>query len=306
MAETQEKAPVAQGATVGRRGIGTARGTQRLKFTHEIANKMNGLFQGHLDSVQVSKILIGEDKTGMPSFNGLEIPRIALVFASNEDDANRRHYATLSFTAVESNAETIPGGKSAWKVDAVFDWFKHILDVYVLKGKEMTPEMEAALSLSFVDFDEEGQYVSVDAEQVIAGWTTLFENFANILETSKDGKPAYKTADGKFIPVWFKLLRYTKSKKGWTPVNNGDLAFPTFVGEGCVEIFRQNVAPSIRVDSVKEAIRPMNIEKAKAPNMPQMPAGAAPTFAGVAPMDGGFPGGYEAGLYNEAAEEQPF
>mgnify|MGYP002515554190 CR=1 FL=1 len=34
------------------------------------------------------------------------------------------------------------------------------------------------------------------------------------------------------------------------------------------EIFKANVAPSIRFDSVKECIRPMNIEKAKAPNMP--------------------------------------
>lgn len=56
---------------VSRRGIGTARGTTRLKFSHEQA-KQNGLFLGHLDSVAVTMIQIGEDKTGMPSFNGLE------------------------------------------------------------------------------------------------------------------------------------------------------------------------------------------------------------------------------------------
>ena len=132
-------APNAQEASskVVRRGIASARGTQRLKFSHELA-KPNGLFIAHLDSVVVSKILIGEDKTGLPSFNGLQIPRIAITFASNEPEAAKRHYVTISFTAVESNVDTIPGGKKEWQVNAVLDWFKHILNVYVLKGRELT------------------------------------------------------------------------------------------------------------------------------------------------------------------------
>ena len=61
--------------TVARRGIATARGTQRLKFSHSDA-KSNGLFIAHLESVDVTKVKIGEDTTGLVSFNGLEIPRI--------------------------------------------------------------------------------------------------------------------------------------------------------------------------------------------------------------------------------------
>ena len=139
---TKENENVAAGAAVAnapvetkkvsRRGIGTARGTTRLKFSHEQA-KQNGLFLGHLDSVAVTMIQIGEDKTGMPSFNGLEIPKLTVTFASNEEEVNKRHYQNLTFTAVESNANTIPGGKEEWKVNTVFDWFKHILNVYVLK-----------------------------------------------------------------------------------------------------------------------------------------------------------------------------
>ena len=38
---------------------------------------------------------IGDDKTGMPSFNGLEIPKLTITFASNEEDANKRHYQKM-------------------------------------------------------------------------------------------------------------------------------------------------------------------------------------------------------------------
>lgn len=263
----QETVATAEVKKGNRRGIGSARGTTRLKFTHTAA-KANGLFLAHLDNVEVKMITIGEDKTGMPSFNGLEIPKIVLTFASNEEDVNKRQYVTLQFTAVESNAETIPGGKAEWKVNTVFDWFKHILNVYVLKGRELTAEEEAALSLDFEDFNNEGEYVPVEPETVITAWKTLFENFENIVNRGRDGQPYYKTKDGKFIPVWLKLVRYIKAKNTWKAVTNGDLAIPTFVGEGCIEIFKQNTAPAIRIDVLREDIKPRNIETAKAPNMP--------------------------------------
>ena len=295
-----------------RRGVSTARGTTRLKFTHEIA-KQNGLFIAHLDSVTLSTVKIGEDTTGMPSFNGLEIPRISLIFASNEEEAAKRHYITLSFNAVESNVNTIPGGKEEWKVNAVFDWFKHILDVYYLKGRDMTDEEAAALSLPFEDFDEQGEYISIEPEDVIAGWKVLFENFENLMNRGRDGQPVYKTKDNKNVAVWIKLIRYIKNnKKGWQPINNGELAFPTFVGEGCVELFKANVLPSIRLDAVKECIIPMNIEKPKTPNMPTpgMGMSSAPAMGGV-PVGGPMAGRMNdmnplGGIATEAAEDMPF
>lgn len=279
-AETEVKSSAT--TKVNRRGLGNARGTTRLKFSHEQANR-NGLFIGHLDSAVVSMIQIGEDKTGMPSFNGLEIPKLTITFASNEEDVNKRHYQSLVFTAVESNSNTIPGGKDEWKVNSVFDWLKHILNVYVLKGRELSDAEANALSLPFEDFDEQGEYVSIEPEIVINGWKVLFENFASLINTGRDNQPYYKTKDGKDIPTWLKMLRYVKTRKGWTPINNGDLAFPSFVGEGCIEIFKQNTTPSIRVDSVKESIIPMNVEKPKQPNMPTpaMGMGANPTMGGV-------------------------
>lgn len=293
---------------VNRRGVGTARGTVRLKFSHELA-KQNGLFIGHLDSIAVSTIKIGEESTGMPSFNGLEIPRITIIFASNEEDVNKRHYIPLQFNAVESTVNTIPGGSEEWKVNSVFDWFKHILNVYVLKGRELTEEEANALALNFEDFDEQGEYVAVEPETVIAGWKNLFENFENVMNRGNNGNPYYKTKDGKNIAIWMKLVRYVKNKKkGWQPVNNGDLSFPAFVGEGCIELYKQNTIPSIRLDSIKEAIIPMNIEKPKAPNMPTpgMGVGAAPAMGGVPVGDPMVGAGNFSGIAAEAADDVPF
>lgn len=275
-----QETPIEEVKKVSRRGLGSARGTARLKFGNDQA-KPNGLFLGHLEEVKYSTITIGEDKTGMPSFNGFEIPKLTLTFASNEEDPNKRHYVSKTFTAVESNVNTIPGGKEEWKVNSVFDWLKHVLNVYYLKGRELTDEETTALSLTFEDFDEQGEYVSVDTEVVINAWKVLFENFENIMNRGKDGKPVYHDKNNKFIPVWLKLLRYVKSRKSWTPINNGDLSLPQFVGEGCIEIYQQNAIPSIKIDLVKETILIMNVEKPKTPNMPAV-GGMAPMMGGVA------------------------
>lgn len=275
-----QETPIEEVKKVSRRGLGSARGTARLKFGNDQA-KPNGLFLCHLEEVKYSTITIGEDKTGMPSFNGFEIPKLTLTFASNEEDPNKRHYVSKTFTAVESNVNTIPGGKEEWKVNSVFDWLKHVLNVYYLKGRELTDEEATALSLTFEDFDEQGEYVSVDTEIVINAWKVLFENFENIMNRGKDGKPVYRDKNNKFIPVWLKLLRYVKSRKSWTPINNGDLSLPQFVGEGCIEIYQQNATPSIKIDLVKETILIMNVEKPKTPNMPAV-GGMAPMMGGVA------------------------
>lgn len=297
-----QEIPIEEVKKVSRRGLGSARGTARLKFGNDQA-KPNGLFLGHLEEVKYSTITIGEDKTGMPSFNGFEIPKLTLTFASNEEDPNKRHYVSKTFTAVESNVNTIPGGKEEWKVNSVFDWLKHVLNVYYLKGRELTDEEATALSLTFEDFDEQGEYVSVDTEIVINAWKVLFENFENIMNRGKDGKPVYHDKNNKFIPVWLKLLRYVKSRKSWTPINNGDLSLPQFVGEGCIEIYQQNAIPSIKIDLVKETILIMNVEKPKTPNMPAV-GGMAPMMGGVAIDQTMNPMGTD--ISSQTLEDMPF
>lgn len=310
MAETNAKKeevveqPVAK--KVIRRGVGSARGTSRLKFSHEQA-KPNGLFLGHLDAVTVRSIKIGEDTTGMPSFNGFEIPRIDFTFASNEEEADKRHYITMSFNAVESNVNTIPGGKEEWKVNTVLDWFKHILNVFIFKGREMTDKENEIFGLGFEDFNEQGEYVPVETETVIAAWKTLFENVANALNGVDDNKPVYHDLNNKPIVLWLKLIRFRRDRKqGWTPVNNGDLAFPTYVGEGCIEIFKQNTAPSIRLDAVKETILPMKIEKAKTPNMNSAITNSMNSMAGGIPVIDPMMGNSFGDIASAAGEDLPF
>lgn len=299
-----------QGAAVApkksRRGISnTTRGTQRLKFSHVDAQS-NGLFLGHIESVEVREILIGEDTTGMPSFNGMNIPQLVITVASNDSNVEARKYATLSFSAVESNAETTINGKKSWQVDRIFDYLKHLLKVFVLNGREMTEEEELALQLPFEDFDENDQYVPVDPEVVAAGWKTLFTNFAAIMNGT-DGTAHFKTQEGKPIPVWFKMLRYIKNgKKPWAAINNGQLSFPSFVGEGIFEIVKKNTVPALRLDAAKECIIPLKIEEpAKSPNL----AGAAggPVAGGVTLGGGlGVNSDMAAGLGMEAGGDMPF
>lgn len=283
--------------TAPRRGVASARGTTRLKFTHTDADSATGLFRAHLENVDVTTIKIAENSQGMPSFNGLEIPRLRFNFASNEQVAAKRKYITLSFNAVESNRDTIPGGKDAWKVDQVFDWIKHILKVYACNGKELEDVFDAntlsALNLDYEDFDAEGLYVPVEPEKVIASWKTLFDNVSNILNRGNKETPYY-LVDGKPIDVWIKLLRCTKSsKKGWVNVNNGDLSFPTFIGEGCIEKYVPNSRPSIHLDIVKESIIPRVKDEPKTPTQ----LGAPAMGMGIAAMGGvmGEPTGYDGG-----------
>ena len=315
--EKVTKAEAGQPAEVAnkkkRRGISNeTRATSRLKFDDvRDANKANGLFQGHLESVEVKDIIIGEETTGMPSFNGMTVPKLILTFASNHPAVAERRYVSMQFLPAESNVDTIPNGSKAWQVDRIMAYLKHLLDVYLLKGKSMSEEQEDALTLAFEDFDDNGEYVSVDPTEVINGWRVLFENFANIMNTGKDGKPIYVTADGKIIPIWMKLLRFTKNKGQWKPVEGGnragDLAFPGFVGEGVIELFVTNKAPILKVDATKEKIAVMDIAKTPTnpavPGMPGAPMGGVPAGFG----DGmGADNGSPIPAFPGAGEDLPF
>lgn len=266
-----------------RRGISNeTRGSSRLKFDEIRDAKANGLFKGHLDSIEVTWITLGADVQGLQSFAGLAIPILTLTFASNEPQESIRKYVTHRMMPVESNALTIPGGDEAWKVESILTWIKHLMDVFVLKGRAMTEEEEDALCLSFDDTDDDGNYVPVEPEEVINGWKVLFENFIKIM--NNEGKPVYKTVNGGILPIWMKLLRYTKFKNAWIPVVRGkstvgDLGFTNFVGEGCIELYKQEAAPLLKIDVSKESI--IHRQTAK-PSVPAAPA--ASMMGGATPM----------------------
>lgn len=302
------------------RGINNeTRAVVRKKFDEKRdANRTNGLFVGHLENVEVNWATLKED-ANIPQFAGLAVPYLTFTFCSNEDNVNDRKYATVRFGAVESNTETIPGGKAEWKVNVIFQFMKHVYEVFVLKGRNMTETEEDALTLPFEDFEDDGnggyQYVSLEAEVILNGYKTLFENYVKLL--NNEGKPYYKTNNGGILPIWMKLLRFVRAKNEWKSVlggnQAGELAFPTFIGEGVIELFDANKQPSIKLDVHKESIIfKEEAMKAKTPNVGAPVAGGVvpgaapvnPAFGGMNPAFGGaFP---DSPIANAEPSELPF
>ena len=292
-----------------RRGVSNqTKAVAQLRFHEKDASTQNGLFIGHLDSVSVDWSVNAEGK----QFTGEKVPHVTLHFASNHPSASEQRHVYYTLNCVESNVNTIPEGSEEWKVNNIFNWMKHILDVYYLKGREMTEDEELALSLPFTDYDDEGNYVAVETADVIAGYAHIFNNFADMMNGQfnlKDGetaKPCYKTADGKFIPAWLKLLRHKKVKGEWKNVaQNGELGFDSFIGNGVVELIRKDMPPAVlRVDLAKESITPK--ETKKVPSIGSANSGIA-SMGGVmagTPMNMGAP---VNGAFAEAADnEMPF
>lgn len=290
-----------------RRGVSNAtKAVANLKFHEKDASPQNALFVGHLAEVRVDWSTNSEGK----QFTGESVPRLTLHFTSEHKNVSEQRHVYYTLNCVESNVNTIPDGSEEWKVNNVFNWIKHILDVYYLKGREMTEKEEAALTLPFEDFDDEGNYVAVETKDVIAGYAFIFNNFAAMMNGQfnlADGevaKPCFKTGDGKFIPAWLKLLRHKKVKGEWKNVaQNGELGFDSFIGNGVVELIRKDMPPAVlRVDLAKESITPK--ETKKAPTMGGVASGMP--MGGVmasSPIDMGVPGN---SAFADAASEMPF
>lgn len=315
MVSTENAANVKAAKRVRRGVSNTTRAVSHLKF-HEKDAAANGLFVGQLSDVRVESSVNADGKT----FTGLEVPHLTFEFTSCHANADEKRYVYQTLFPVESNVDTIPEGKDDWKVNRIFAWIKHILDVFYLKGRELTPDEEDSLSLDFMDYEENNgviEYVSVEPETVLAAYKKLFEAAAAMMNGSyadKDkeatGKACYKDANGKSLPVWMKLLRYAKDKKGdWAAVSRGDLAFPRFVGEGCLELMKAKEFPKvIRIDVIKESISPKEVKKTPtigAQVMPAMP-GAMPMGGVVGASDINMGAAPTNGAYEEADADMPF
>ena len=134
-----------------RRGVSNqTKAVTQLKF-HEKDAAPNGLFIGHLEECRID----WSTNADGGAFTGISIPRVTLHFASEHKNESEKRHVYQTIFPQPSNVDTIPGGKEAWRVDNVFNWLKHILDIYYLKGREMTYTEEDALTLGFCDFEED-------------------------------------------------------------------------------------------------------------------------------------------------------
>ena len=286
-----------------RRGISNeTQATSQLRF-HEKDAAPNRLFVAHLHSVTVAWSVNADGK----QFTGEKVPRLVFEFCSNTTETSKMKHVYHTIFPVESNVNTIPGGSEEWKFNQIMNFIKHMLDVYYLKGRKLTPAEEDALTLSFCDFDDDNNHVAVEISDVLAGYAELFNNVAAMmngqfgLAEGETAKPCYRDENGKFIRAWIKLLRHKKVKGEWKNVaQNGDLAFDPFVGTGLVELYVQCKDPVLTVDESKESITPKEIKKT--PDVPGINT-AGGVVVGNSPMIGGAPGG----AYNEAGvDEMPF
>lgn len=299
-----------------RRSISSSARTTILRFHEKDAvatpGPAQGLFIGHLENVEVAWATLAEDTKGLPSFAGKAVPRLVLRFESNQTNVDERRHVSMTFLPVESNVDTIPGGSKAWQVDNIFTWMKNILDIYVLKGRDLTDAEDNALALPFEDFDETNNYIPVEADDVIKGYQVVFENFAAMMNgtfsadgSEATGKKAYFTEKGTMIPLWMKLTRFQKSKNEWRATgSNGELAFDAFYRTPLLEIAKSNVAPmKVSLDMSKESITPKEVKKAPSiggqAGMPGMNGGV---MVGNMPM--GMAG--NAAVAEATAEEMPF
>lgn len=291
-----------------RRGVSNkTKAVTQLRFHEKDASTQNGLFVGHLESVTIDWATNTEGK----QFTGEKVPHVTLHFASNHSNTSEQRHVYYTLNCVESNVNTIPNGSEEWKVNNVFNWMKHILDVYYLKGREMTEKEEDALSLPFEDYDDEGNYVVVETADVIAGYTYIFNNFVAMMngnfnvKEDEVSKPCYKTADGKFIPAWLKLLRHKKVKGEWKNVaQNGELGFDSFIGNGVVELIRKDMPPAVlRLDLAKESITPKETKKVPSIGSANSAIAGMGGVMANSPMNMGTP---TSGAFAEASDDMPF
>jgi hypothetical protein len=309
MSEIKNEATTAQ-PTVAvkkvRRGVSNqTQATAQLKF-HEKDAAQNGLFVGHLEEVRVDWSTNADGK----QFSGLNVPRLTYHFASNHANLSERRHVYHTLFPAESNVNTIPNGSEAWKVDNVLNFIKHVLDVFYLKGRQFTEAEEEFLSLQFCDFDEDGNYVAVDPQDVLNAYGVLFNNVVSLMNGHNvnggedTNKPCYKDANGKDIAIWMKLLRHKRRKDAWVNVgNNGDLGFDQFIGSGLIEILKPNTPAAIlRIDLAKESITPKETKREPTIGVPGLGMGAV--MAG--PGEGMSMGGNNSAFINAGAEEMPF
>lgn len=268
---------------VARRGItNETRGASQRKYHISMVDRNTKLFVGALMDVTVDYQDYKDTDASQSVFKGNKVPRLSFHFSSLDINPSQRAHVYKTFKPVESTVDTIPGGERAWLVEgSIMGYIKYLLDIYYLKGRELTDGEVEILSLPLDDVADDGSYNPVEVEEVLAAYTTLFSNVATLFNTALSGKPVFLSDKGAPITAWLKLITCYKSKNVWKHVDNGNLAFPQFTGEGIIEFKIDNKTPLLNLNSATESVS--DRVDAKAPTtLPNMP-GATMVMPG-APM----------------------
>lgn len=252
ISENVDNTPKQESPKKRRRGINNeTRSTTRRKFTDKYLDPKTRLAGVMFHSVEVKYATFKD--TANSQFAGMAVPFIAFTLKSvtGKNDAEKA-FIEIKYNAVESTTETMEGGDEAYKVDSQLSMMKHIIDVAVKNGKPLTDDELDGLELDFCDKDDDGNFIALDAQEVLDAYYKFYKFIVDMCNA--ESSLMFKGSDGKPVVYWAKLIRYIKSKKQWRAVNDDQLGFPMFVGEGILERAIPNTAPLIEINPATEQI----------------------------------------------------
>ena len=229
--------------------------TNRLKFKPN--PELDDLCLGYIEDVEVVMTEVAKiNDKGQEStweYAGHTIPMLAITFRNyvRKDDADKadRYYVHREriIGSVMTNGDKIAKKVLESIYESMWSRIKHIHDAFV-------GDVNYAPFTSVPGIDEYGK-----VEERVAQFTAFYNSIADAFNKGKNDKPIYQNADGKGLPCWMKLVAEYKQRK-W-------LEFPTFVGEGFIERYKEGVPPTIE-------LKPAETIQLAAPKGSVKPSGA--------------------------------
>lgn len=209
--------------------------TNRLKFKPN--PELDNLCLGYLESVAVEMNEVpkindkGQESTW--EYAGHTLPNLVFTFRNyiRKDDLDKadRYYIHRErvIGSVKTSGEKIDVAVLQSIYESLWARIKHIHDAFI-----NDPNYEPFKSLP--EIDEYGK-VTDRLEQ----FTKFFNTIAEAFNKGKNDLPIYKGANDSKLPCYMKLVAEYKQRK-W-------LEFPTFVGEGFIERYKEGVPPTIEL-----------------------------------------------------------
>jgi hypothetical protein len=180
----------------------------------------------------------GSEKTW--EMAGKTIPSLVFHYENhkiNASEADRefRHRESMIGTMKKDGSEiSLATLKNLY--DQMWARIKHIHDGYAKCSNYA--KIGAALAKAGEALYNNATNSKKTTESTIKVFTAFFDAVADAFTKGKDGKPIYMGAK-ESIPMWLKLVAdYSTGKY---------LDFPTFVGDGFVEVYRAQVEPAIEL-----------------------------------------------------------
>jgi len=255
--------------------------------------KVNGgLCIGFLSKVVVDTVNI-KDNSKLELYRGMEIPRISFIFEGKVKMGAEVPSYIHSFMPPDVTDED----KFNKQWDSFAPSVKHFLEEHAKSfGQiDLTDDQYAMLELA--------DPVDDTPVSIIAVFKDLYDNI-KILAEGGEGKISVEDDKGKVsskkvkftslirkedveILLHIKLLLYTNGRE----VNRGNPGLPMYVGDGLIELFRENIVPNLCIRKEKgDSVEPKERQAVAPNNMPGLAGSPTQSGAGSSPADGGSTG----------------